>query len=244
MRTLLLFLLLAVCTASTAMARTIVFAADPSWPPMEYLDQDRRIVGFSVDYMQAVAREAGFEAQFVAMPWDTLFAGLVAGNYNAICSSVSITDERRESVDFSIPYFTVRQALIVPAGSTVATLSDLRGETVGAQISTTGYFAVKKAQGVADKAYPEIGAAIEDLLRGDIAGVVLDDNVAAQYALHTDKYKGKFKIACILDTGEDERYAVAVRKGDKQTLGLIDKGIRAVKSKGLDKWFMRKWIVQ
>lgn len=244
MRKILLSLLVTLCVASTAMAKTIVFAVDPNWPPMEYLDADKQVVGFSIDYMRAAAKEAGFEARFKPMGWDTLFAGLVAGNYDAICSSVSITDDRQETVDFSVPYFTVRQALLVGANSQAASLADMRGKTLGAQVSTTGHFAVKKAQDVTDKAYPEIGPAIDDLSQGVIDGVVLDDNVAAQYALHTAKYKGKFKIACILDTGEDERYAVAVRKGDNETLDLIETGIKAVKAKGLDKGLMRKWINQ
>jgi len=176
--------------------------------------------------------------------WDGIFAGLAANKYDAICSSVSITDERKNAMDFSIPYFKVRQALVVPADSKAKTLADMKGKTLGAQISTTGHFAVKKADGIKDKSYDEVGLAIEDLFNGRIDGVVCDDPVAAQYALQNDKYKGKLKIAAVLETGEDEFYGIAVKKGDKANLELINKGIEAVKAKGIDKELMKKWIGQ
>jgi len=236
--------LIALFSAQAAWARTIVFATDATWPPMEFVDANKQITGFAIDYMKAAAKEAGFTADFKAVAWDGIFAGLAAGKYDAICSSVSITDERKASMDFSTPYFKVRQALVVPVASTAKTLADMKGKTLGAQISTTGHFAVKKAAGVTDKSYDEVGLAIEDLFNGRIDGVVCDDPVAAQYALQNDKYKGKLKIAAIIESGEDEFYGIAVKKGDKEALALINKGIEAVKAKGVEKELIKKWIGQ
>ena len=103
---------------------------------------------------------------------------------------------------------------------------------------------MKKAEGVKDKSYDEVGLAIEDLFNGRIDGVVCDDPVAAQYALQNEKYKGKLKIAAIIETGEDEFYGIAVKKGDKEVLELVNKGIAAVKAKGIDKELTKKWIGQ
>ena len=114
--------------------------------------------------------------------------------------------------------------------------------TLGGQLGTTGYFAIKAAQGVEAKSYDEVGLAMEDLNVGRIAAVVCDDPVAANYAL--DKYKDKLKIAAIIETGEAEHYGVAVSKGSAETLALIDKGIKAVKTKGIDKDLKKKWIGQ
>jgi polar amino acid transport system substrate-binding protein len=145
-------------------------------------------------------------------------------------------------MDFSEPYFTVSQALIVGKASTATTLADLKGQKVGGQIGTTGYFAIKAADGVEAKSYDEIGLAMEDLNVGRIAAVVCDDPVAANYAL--DKYKEKLKIAAIIETGEAEHYGVAVNKGNKKVLALINQGIAAVKAKGIDQELKRKWIGQ
>lgn len=237
-----LALMLVALTASPSLAKTLVFATDATWPPMEFVDANKEITGYAIDYMKAAAKEAGFTAEFKAVAWDGIFAGLAAGKYNAICSSVTITDERKNTMDFSTPYFKVRQALVVPAKSEAKCIEDMKGKTLGAQISTTGHFAIKKSEGVKDKSYDEVGLAFEDLYNGRLDGVVCDDPVAAQYALQNDKYKGALKIACVIEAGEDEYYGIAVKKGDKEDLDLINKGIEAVQKKGIDKQLLAKWI--
>ena len=240
----LIFLMLGVLLISNvAWARTIVIATDATWPPMEFVNADKQIVGFDIDYMKDAAKEAGYNVEFKSVAWDGIFGGLEAGKYDAVCSSVTITDERKKTMDFSIPYFKVRQALVVPKASTAKTLEDMKGKTVGAQIGTTGYFAIKKVEGVNAKSYDEIGLAMEDLFNGRIDGVVCDDPVAAQYALQREEYKAKLKIAAVLDTG-DEYYGVAVKKGNTEVLDLLNKGIKAVEEKGIAKELRAKWIGQ
>jgi len=234
-------LLVALCSPVAA-ETTIVFATDATWPPMEFVNDQKQVVGYSIAFMTAAGKEAGFTPIFKNTAWDGIFAGLEAKKYDAIVSSVSITDERKKKMDFSEPYFTVRQALIVNKASTAKSLADLKGQKVGGQIGTTGYFAIKAAAGVEAKSYDEVGLAMEDLHVGRIAAVVCDDPVAANYAL--DKYKDKLKIAAIIESGEAENYGVAVNKGNAATLALINKGIAAVKAKGLDKDLKVQWIGQ
>ena len=243
MRTLFAVLMLLTVTCRPVLAETaIVFATDATWPPMEFVNEQKQVVGYAMDFMTEAGKEAGFTAVFKNTAWDGIFAGLAANKYDAIVSSVSITEERKKAMDFSEPYFTVRQALIVGKASTATTLADLKGQKVGGQIGTTGYFAIKAADGVEAKSYDEIGLAMEDLNVGRIAAVVCDDPVAANYAL--DKYKEKLKIAAIIETGEAEHYGVAVNKGNKKVLALINQGIAAVKAKGIDQELKRKWIGQ
>ena len=234
-------LLVALC-GPVAAETTIIFATDATWPPMEFVNDQKQVVGYSIAFMTAAGKEAGFTPVFKNTAWDGIFAGLEAKKYDAIVSSVSITDERKKKMDFSEPYFTVRQALIVNKTSTAKSLADLKGQKVGGQIGTTGYFAIKAAAGVEAKSYDEVGLAMEDLNVGRIAAVVCDDPVAANYAL--DKYKDKLKIAAIIESGEAENYGVAVNKGNAATLALINKGIAAVKAKALDKDLNVQWIGQ
>lgn len=243
MKKITLTLLVFLVFAAPALARTIVVAQDATWPPMEFMSADKEIVGFDTDYMRAVAKEAGFEVTFKNVAWDGIFAGLEGGQYDAVCSSVTITQDRKRAMDFSIPYFTVRQALIVPKSSAAKALEEMKGRALGAQIGTTGYFAIKKVEGVVPKSYDEIGLAMEDLFSGRIDGVVCDDPVAVQYALMKPEYAARLKIAALLQTG-DEQYGIAVRKGNKEVLDLINKGIEAVQAKGLDRELRSKWMVQ
>jgi polar amino acid transport system substrate-binding protein len=236
-------MLMLVLFAQPSWARKIIIAQDATWPPMEFVNENKEIVGFDTDYMKAAAKEAGYEVELKNVAWDGIFGGLAAGKYDAVCSSVTITDERKKTMDFSIPYFKVRQALVVPKTSTAKTLEEMSGKTVGAQIGTTGYFAIKDVSGINAKSYDEIGLAIEDLFSGRIDGVVCDDPVAAQYALQRAEYAEKLKIAAVLETG-DEYYGVAVKKGNTEVLDLINKGIKAVQEKGIDKELRTKWIGQ
>jgi polar amino acid transport system substrate-binding protein len=231
-------------TAAWAEGQKIIFATDATWPPMEFVDANKDIVGYSIDFMKAAGKEAGFTPVFKAVAWDGIFAGLGVNKYDAICSSVSITEERKKVMDFSEPYFKVRQALIVSSDSTAKSLADLKGKKVGSQISTTGTFAVKKADGVISKTYDEVGLAIEDLYNGRLAAVVCDDPVAANYALANEKYKKKLKISAVIETGDVEYYGIAMKKGNTKILNLVNKGIQAVKAKGLDKELQKKWIGQ
>ena len=153
---------------------TIVFATDATWPPMEMVNDQKQVVGYSIEYMTAAGKEVGFTPVFKNTAWDGIFAGLDNKKYDAIVSSVSITEDRKKAMDFSEPYYTVRQALIVPKASTAQSLADLKGQKVGGQIGTTGYFAIKAAEGVEPKSYDEVGLAMEDLNVGRIAAVVCD----------------------------------------------------------------------
>jgi len=233
---------MAVMCGSAWAEKTLVFATDATWPPMEFVNADKNIVGYSIDFLTAAGKEAGFKVEFKNTAWDGIFAGLASGRYDSISSSVSITEERQKKMDFSAPYFVVQQALIVQKDSKAAGLGDLKGKKVGGQIGTTGYFAIKAAEGLEAKSYDEIGLAMEDLNVGRIAAVVCDDPVAANYALI--KYKDTLKIAGVIKSDKPEYYGFPVKKGNKEVLDLINKGIEAVKAKGIDKELKKKWIGQ
>lgn len=229
--------------APSAWGRTVVVAQDATWPPMEFLNENKEIVGFAPEFVKAVAQEAGFEVVLRNVAWDGIFAGLDAGQYDAVCSSVTITEERKKAMDFTLPYYKVRQALVVPKTADVKSLEEMKGKTLGAQIGTTGYFTIKKTSGLTPKSYDEIGLAMEDLFNGRLDGVVCDDPVAAQYALQKADYAAKLKIAAVLDTG-DEFYGIAVKKGNSELVELLNKGIRAVQEKGIDKAIRARWLSQ
>jgi polar amino acid transport system substrate-binding protein len=205
----------------------IVIATDATWPPMEMVNESKEIVGFDIDLMKAAAAAGGFTVEFKNTAWDGIFAGLEAGEYDAVMSSVTITDERKQTMDFSVPYINAGQILVVRKESTgVDKLDQLVGKSVGAQIGTTGSFEIEKVKGVNLKTYDEIGLAFEDLINGRIDAVVCDTPVAAQFALQNENYKGKLKIVGKPFT--EEYYGVAVKKGNSKVLDLVNKGLNKV----------------
>ncbi|WP_432736527.1 basic amino acid ABC transporter substrate-binding protein [Maridesulfovibrio sp. FT414] len=238
-------LMLTVFTATAAYAGSapvITIASDCTWPPMEFVNKDKQIVGFSVELMKACADAAGYEVQIKNVAWDGIFAGLAAGKYDAICSSVSIDEKRKKVMDFTAPYFQVKQAVVTAKDVDAKDLDAFKGKPVGAQIGTTGYFAIKKAEGVIPKSYDEIGLAMEDLFNGRLAAVVCDDPIAADFALQQAEYAKKLKIAFIIESAESEYYGVAVNKGNEKVLDLINKGLSAVRADGTYDKIKAKWF--
>jgi len=232
--------LLVTAAAGAKEMRTVTIATDATWPPMEMVDAKKNIVGFEIDYMNAVAKEAGFKPVYKNTAWDGIFAGLASGNYDAIASSVTITEERKKQYDFSDPYINIGQILVVPKGTKAKQISDLKGKKVGAQIGTTGAFEVKKVAGVELKTYDEVGLAFEDMAAGRIVGVVCDEPTAAHFALQKQEYKAKFMIVGKPFTHEG--YGFVVKKGDKELAEMFNKGIKAVKAKKIDEQLRKKWL--
>ena len=215
-------------------------ATDATWPPMEFIDENDKLTGFDIDIMNAAAEAAGYKIEIISVDWDVIFDGLAAGKYDAICSSLTITETRRETMDFSLPYINAGQVLVVRADSKATTLADMKKKTVGAQFETTGAVQIQNTEGVILKAYEEISPAIFDVVDNKIAGVVVDLPVAVDFVLRNELCKDKLKIA-----GEpftDEFYGVAVKKGNKEVLDIINTGLIKVRESGKTQELIKKWL--
>jgi len=230
--------------ASSAFAaeKELIVASDATWPPLEMLDAEKNVVGYSIDYLKAVAKEAGLPVTFRNTAWDGIFAALESRQADIIASSVTITDRRKKAMGFTEPYCEIRQAVVVPVGSSIKGLEDLKGLKEGGQIGTTGLIETmpKSKVDAVIKTYDEVGLALEDLAKGNIDAVVCDSPVAQFYANKKDEYKGKLRIAHITD--DVEYYGFALRKDDQALIDALNKGIAAVKAKGLDKAIIEKWL--
>ncbi len=217
----------------------LIIASDCTWPPMEFINTDKKIVGYDIDFIKAVAKEGGFEVEIRNTAWDGIFASLGNGESDAVISSVTITEDRKKEMDFSLPYINAGQVLIVSIDSSYKTLADLAGKEVGAQIGTTGAIEIDNSDATL-KTYDELGFAIEDLANGRIEGVVADTPIAADYVLQNDNYKSSLMI--VGEPFTDEYYGIAVKKGNSEVLALINKGVKAVQDKGIDKELEDKWL--
>ncbi|MGE4554362.1 MAG: basic amino acid ABC transporter substrate-binding protein, partial [Desulfovibrionaceae bacterium] len=211
--------------------------------PMEFLNSDKQMIGFSIDLLHAMAELGTFKPQIDNVAWDNIFAGLAAGQYDAISSSVSITDERKGTMDFSDPYFEVKQGVLVKKGAGIASVADLKGKKVGAQIGTTGYFAAQKIEGAEPKSYDEIGLAVEDLYNGGIDAAICDDSVAYDFALQNEKYKDALDLAFLIVSDTPEYLGWAVQKGDpKGIIPVLNDALAKVKASGKYDEIYAKWF--
>ncbi len=234
----------ALLIGAKAYAAPLVVASDATWPPFEMLDESKTVVGYAPDYIRAVAQEAGLEVEVRNTAWDGIFAALGSRQCDIIASSVTITEDRKKTLAFTDPYFENYQALVVAKDSPIKTLEDLKGKKVGGQIGTTGILYTQKLNegglGAEIKTYDEVGLAMEDLKNGRIDAVMADDRVAKFYATRKSGYSDKLHLALVTD--EVEYFGFAVRPEDTALLEQLNKGIAAVKEKGIEKELVNKWL--
>ncbi|MGL4368214.1 MAG: basic amino acid ABC transporter substrate-binding protein, partial [Spirochaetota bacterium] len=219
----------------------LIIASDCTWPPMEFIDGNKQMVGFDIDLINAAAKAGGFEVEVRNAAWDGIFAGLAAGKYDAVISSVTINAERKNTMDFTAPYLNAGQILIVRKDTTGKTkLADFAGKTAGAQIGTTGAFEIDKIKAVTKKSYDDIGLGMEDLLNKRIDVIVCDKPTAVSYALKNEKYK-----AALMIVGEpftEEFYGIAVKKGNSAVVDKLNAGLKKVVKSGEMKKIEDKWL--
>ena len=125
-----LLAVLVLCGSAFAAEKTLIAAANPTWPPMEFLDENKNIIGYDRDIITAIAEEIGMKSEFRNIAWDGIFASLESGQANVIASCVTITDKRKKAYVFSDPYYEVHQAVVVAKDSAIKKPEDLKGKKV------------------------------------------------------------------------------------------------------------------
>lgn len=250
MRRLISYLLTTICIClvfnGPALAgKTLKIAINPYFPPMEMKDKKGKVSGYEIDLMNAMAEAAGFQVKYVEVPWKDILSGLDKDKYDAVLASVSITEARKEKYDFSDPYFTSEQVFVVPKGKGE---EPLKGKTIAAFKLTTGAEALRLYQKVSICFYTaeETEKAFRDLSKGFIDGVLCDSPVALDYAANNKSYKDKFAtISGLMPKGVQipkENYGIVVKKGNTETLDLINQALQSVRNKGLETQLKSRWI--
>lgn len=227
--------------AGAAGGKALVVATNATFPPMEFVDLDKNIVGYDMDIIQAIADEAGLEVTFKNTSWDGIFATLDSHNCDIIAAAVTITPEREKRYLFSEPYYKMRQAVVVPVSSDIAKMDDLAGKRVGAQIGTTGVFVLQREAPQAEMAtYDDVGLAFEDLKTGRIDAVACDDPVAAYYANRKEGYDGVMKVGFTAEAGEAMGFVF--RPDDTELADKVNAGLAAIRANGKEKAIQVKWF--
>ncbi|MDD7255314.1 basic amino acid ABC transporter substrate-binding protein [Bullifex porci] len=231
-------LMLFSCAKKEEQNKVYVFATDATWPPLEYIDESGNLTGFEVELVPMIGEKVGVKMEAKNIPWDTIFAGLANGQYDGVASGVSVTEDRKKTMDFSTPILEAGQVIIVKKASTVSGIDDIKGLKVGVQIGTTGDLVLDDYD-VVRKQYDDIGLALQDMLNGNIDACVCDSLIASDFVLANPNYKDKLKVAGSAFTQED--IAIAVKKGNKELLDLINKGLAELKADGSYDKLKAKW---
>ncbi|HJV62373.1 MAG TPA: basic amino acid ABC transporter substrate-binding protein [Albitalea sp.] len=219
-------------SAAAPAAHAYVVGTDAAYAPFESQNEKGEIVGFDIDVVSAIAKKAGIEVKFVNTPWEGIFNALQQGDRDLLVSSITITDQRKQTMDFTDPYFDANQLIAVRADSKVARFEDLKPLKIGVQNGTTGDEAVSKLQGKNStniKRFESTPLALKELEAGGVDAVVADNGVVINYVAHNAG--SKFKT--VNDPGfVPEHYGIAVRKGNAELLAKLNQGLAAIRADG------------
>ena len=207
-------------------------ATDAVYVPFESLNERGEIVGFDIDVARAVAERAGIRMKFVNTPWEGMFNTLDQGSSDILVSSITITEERRQSMDFTDPYFDSRQLIAVRSDLPVTRFADLKTLRVAVQAGTTGDDAVAGLLGQTNsklRRFETMALVLAELESGGADAVVADNGVLAHYVA---QYAGtRFKAVDDPDFVV-ERYGMAVKKGRADLLAQLNQGLASIRADG------------
>ncbi|BBL81038.1 basic amino acid ABC transporter substrate-binding protein [Rubrobacter xylanophilus] len=226
-------------TTGMETGRTVTVASDIAYRPFEFY-RNGEPVGFDIDLMREIGRRAGFTPEFQNVTFDGIIPGLGSNLYDAAISAITITEERRQQVDFSEPYFNADQSLLVRSDSEIRSVDDLGQATVGVQIGTTGANKANQFQQQGRIAEVRTFDTIEDaftaLENGQVDAVINDLPVSQDKANTSD---GRLEVVQVIPTGE--QYGIAFPKGSN-LVGPVNRALREMKSDGTYAEIYEKWI--
>ncbi|MEC0232423.1 basic amino acid ABC transporter substrate-binding protein [Paenibacillus alba] len=218
------------------------FATDAAYSPMEFMDKDK-MTGFDIDFLAEVMKEAGLSYEVNNIGWDTMLTSVKQGKeYQGGISSVSITDERKQSYDYSIPYFESKNMILVKEGSPVKSAADLKDKKVAVQISTTADTLMTKIMGDTNKSLKRLDnntLALMELENNGVDAVVADIAIVREYVKNNPNKK--FVIIADPTNFESEYYGILLPKGS-ELKAKLDPAIKKVIENGAYAKVYKKWF--
>ncbi len=215
---------------TTTSGGTIVFGTNAEFPPFEYVGGEGVVDGFDgIDMAIAkkIAEDNGKTASINNMEFDSLLLALQNGQIDAVIAGMTITDERKEAVDFSEPYYTATQVMIVKDDSDIKKASDMQDKKIAVVQGYTGEECVK-GLGYSYEAFKKGSETILELMNGKCDVVVIDSATAEKYVGDNEG----IKIVEDPEAFEAEEYGIAVKKGNTELLNQINASISKMKSDG------------
>ena len=215
----------------------LVMATNAEFPPYEYHDGGE-IVGIDAEIAKAIAGELGMELEIEDIAFDSIIPEITSGKADMGLAGMTVTEDRKQSVDFSDTYAKASQKVIVKEDSEIASPDDLAGKIVGVQLGTTGniYVSDLEADGTTVERYNKGFEAVQALSQGKIDAVVIDGEPAKTFVAQTEGLK------ILEESFTDEEYAIAVKKGNTELLDKINGALKTLKENGTLDEIVAKYI--
>lgn len=225
----------------------LIIGIDDTFVPMGFRDEKNELVGFDIDLAKEVTKEMGIKAKFQPIDWTLKETELENGTIDVIWNGYTVTEARKEKVDFTTNYLSNEQVLVSLAETQVNTFKDMTDKVLGAQEGSSGSDSfeeypellkdyVKNQEAIL---YPTFTEAFLDLEAKRIDGLLID-KVFAEYYIAQQKDSKKFKITS--SEYENENFAIGVKKGEKKLLEELNSALEKSYKDGSSSVVSEKWF--
>lgn len=228
------------CGKENTEEKVLYVGTNAEYKPYEYLENGK-IVGFDIDFMEAIGSAMGYEVKWTNMSFDGLLPALQAGKVDMVIAGMTPTEERSKAVDFTEVYYSSSQAVLINKESETGILSkeDLKGKVVGVQMGTIQEKIAGELGASEIKIYNSFTGAVLDLNEDKIDFVIVGDVVATPYLDNNPK----LEKAMVLDVdGSADGSAIAMPKGSSEMIAKLNKEIGILKESGKYQELVEKYF--
>ena len=219
----------------TVEAGKFIYATSPDFPPFESLDDDGNVVGIEPDLLAIIFGELGLTPEPYAIDFDSALAAPNAGKADAVVSGVTVKEERKAMMDFTIPYVTIVQGVVFKAGAGI-TMDNIGEKMIGVQSGTTGQIEAVDRYGEDHVvAYDKYSIGFQALQNGQVDCIMVDDMVGKAYVKQIPGLE-------MISTGFDpENFAFGLAKGNDDLLAAINEQLQKLIDDGTIESVILKW---
>ena len=213
-------------------------AFEGTYPPFNFIDENDEFQGFDVDISNEIAERLGVKANFIATKWDGLIGGLKADKFDIIISQMTVTEERKKSVDFTDPYVISGSVLITREETNdITKLEDIKGKNVGVGGGTTFEDVANSVEGAEVKLYKAVGDYIQDLTNKRL-DVIINDQLLISYNIK----EMNLPIKISSDILNKDEIGMAVNKGNEDFIEQVNAALSEMKEDGTYAEIYKKWF--
>lgn len=213
-------------------------AFEGTYPPFNFLNDKDEFQGFDVDISNEIAKRLGVKANFIATKWDALIGGLKADKFDIIIGQMTVTEERKKSVDFTDPYVITGSVLVTREETNdITRLEDITGKKVGVGGGTTFEKVATSVDGADVKLYKSVSDYLEDLTNKRL-DVIINDQLLISYNIKENNLP--IKIAS--DIVNKDEIGMAVKKGNEDFIKKVNAALSDMKEDGTYNEIYKKWF--
>lgn len=221
--------------AAGAAGGVLKMVTEATFPPYESYEGGE-IVGIDVDIAKAIAEELGMTLEIEDMAFDSLIAAVQSGKADIAAAGMTVTEDRLKNVNFTEPYATGIQVIIVREDSDIKSLDDLAGKKIAVQTGTTGEIYAEDIEGAEIQSFTKATDAVLEVLNGKADAMMIDNEPAKAYVAANEGLK------ILEEEFAVEDYAIAIAKENTELLEKINNALKNLKESGKLDEIVAKYI--